>query len=171
LIAGRSPRTEFPGKGTTSVVPPTVREKARALAPEGCSGRKSGGPGEDSNLHLRIFPAVFLGYTTGPSLRGREPTASAETRAGHPFRPRTGLYLSRTVAGKFKPGYSRLDTVDSSCATDPAIPTHGARSIGRSSVHAACSRKSRQLPRTRDFHSVKPSCLARSAGRDAARRV
>jgi hypothetical protein len=28
--------------------------------------KEIGGPGEDSNLHLRILPAVFLGYTTGP---------------------------------------------------------------------------------------------------------
>jgi hypothetical protein len=30
--------------------------------------KQIGGPGEDSNLHLRILPAVFLGYITGPSV-------------------------------------------------------------------------------------------------------
>ena len=56
------------------------------------SGKKVGGPGEDSNLHLRILPAVFLGYTTGPlRLRELKPGIRRNSAVDARFGPSTVL--------------------------------------------------------------------------------
>jgi hypothetical protein len=93
----------------------------------------------------------------------RELEASAETRAGQPFRPRAGFYLSRNVAGKSAAGYSRLDTVDSSCATAaPASCRLKARAV-RKETSTACQHSS-SLDRDRFPSLVIPTRERSEAG-------
>jgi hypothetical protein len=61
---------------------------------------------------------VFLGYTTGPyGCAGEIYGIRLKPAPGARFALDQARYLSCTVARKSAAGYSRLDTVDSSCAT------------------------------------------------------